>query len=81
MLRMTDPEGDLIDSNSLDNYDHTKDGSTVRSLYYSSDGISTFYHGSGIAQYGKVASSGTLEFFSHAYSTARGVTIYSQVVS
>lgn len=78
MLRITDPQGDFIDSNNPKGYDYTQDGSTIRSLYYSSDGISTYVDGGGKSITGKVVSSGTLEFFSHAYSVSRGVTLYSQ---
>lgn len=69
MLRVTDPQGNKIDSN--------KDGQ--RSLYYTSDGISTFRDGSGRAYNpkNKILSSGTIEFFSHAYSDMRGITMYS----
>lgn len=86
MLRVSDPEGDLID-NKIYGADYVndkrKDGTkvknTYRSLYYTSDGISTFRDGSGKSfdPKGKVVSSGTLEFFSHTYSNARGVTLYS----
>lgn len=86
MLRVSDPEGDLID-NKIYGHDYVndiqKDGSkkksTYRSLYYTSDGISTFRDGSGKSfnPKGKVVSSGTIEFFSHAYSRQRGLTLYS----
>lgn len=86
MLRISDPQGDLID-NDIFGYDYLndrqKDGSikqsSWRSLYYSSDGISTFRDGSGknYDYKGRIVSSGTLEFFSHAYSKERGVTLYS----
>lgn len=80
MMRVTDPQGGDIDK--------VPEAGRTRSLYYTSDGISTFRDGSG--KYynpdkngihhnpeGKVVASGTLEFFSHEYSTARGVTIYA----
>lgn len=69
LIRITDPQGNKIDYN--------KEG--MRSLYYTSDGISTFKDGSGRAYNpkAKIISSGTIEFFSHAYSSTRGVTIYS----
>lgn len=69
MVRVTDPQGNKIDSD--------KDG--MRSLYYTSDGISTFKDGSGRAYNpkAKIISSGTIEFFSHAYSSTRGITMYA----
>lgn len=86
MLRISDPEGDLIDTD-IYGFDHVndrqKDGTfkrnTWRGLYYTSDGISTFRDGSG-KNYdwkGRVVSSGTIEFYSHAYSKQRGITLYS----
>lgn len=86
MLRVSDPEGDLIDDKiyGVDYVNDTqKDGTviqnTYRSLYYTSDGISTFRDGSGktFDPKGRVVSSGTIEFFSHAYSNGRGITLYS----
>ncbi|WP_239704827.1 tail fiber domain-containing protein [Mammaliicoccus sp. E-M24] len=86
MLRISDPQGDLID-NKIYGHDYIndvrKDGtkvkSTYRSLYYTSDGISTYRDGSGktFDPKGRVVSSGTIEFFSHAYSNGRGLTLYS----
>ncbi|MDT0700447.1 tail fiber domain-containing protein [Staphylococcus chromogenes] len=81
MVRISDPQGALIDYPEIsgtNNPDGTP-SSTWRSLYYTSDGISTYRDGSGkIANpQGKVISSGTIEFFSHAYSKNRGVTVYS----
>ncbi|WP_239740256.1 tail fiber domain-containing protein [Mammaliicoccus sp. P-M59] len=86
MLRISDPQGDLID-HKVYGYDYVndtrKDGTkvknTYRSLYYTSDGISTFRDGSGKSfdPKGRVVSSGTIEFFSHAYSNGRGLTLYS----
>lgn len=81
MLRISDPQGALIDYPELADTispDNTT-SSTWRSLYYTSDGISTFRDGSGKISdpQGRVISSGTIEFFSHAYSKNRGVTIYS----
>lgn len=86
MVRISDPKGDLIDNETY-GYDFVndlqKDGTrqynTWRSLYYSSDGISTFRDGSGknYDHKGRIVSSGTIEFFSHAYSKARGLTMYS----
>lgn len=69
MVRVTDPQG-----NKIDNY-----GEGMRSLYYTSDGISTFKDGSGRAYNpkAKIISSGTIEFFSHAYSSRRGITMYA----
>lgn len=86
MLRISDPKGDLIDSGKYGTdytIDYDKNGKkfigTVRSLYYTSDGISTFRDGSGKSfnKDGKVVSSGTIEFFSHEYSKGRGLTLYS----
>ena len=85
MVRISDPQGDLIDSTKDKDYRYDIDVngkrvySTVRSLYYSSDGISTYRDGSGKAfnKDGKVVSSGTIEFFSHEYSRSRGLTLYS----
>ncbi|MEJ7218487.1 tail fiber domain-containing protein [Staphylococcus gallinarum] len=86
MVRVSDPKGELIDS-GMYGHDYTtginKDGKKVtnysRSLYYTSDGISTYRDGSGKSfnPTGKVMSSGTIEFFSHEYSKARGITLYS----
>lgn len=85
MLRISDPKGDLVDSTKDRDYRYDIDVngkrvySTVRSLYYSSDGVSTYRDGSGKAfnKEGKVVSSGTIEFFSHEYSRSRGLTLYS----
>lgn len=85
MLRISDPQGDLVDSTKDRDYRYDIDVngkkvySTVRSLYYTSDGISTYRDGSGKAfnKEGKVVSSGTIEFFSHEYSRSRGLTLYS----
>ncbi len=83
MLRITDPEGDLIDSNVY-GYDYTKDWNdhsnpNARSLYYTSDGISTYRDGTGkyLSSTSTNVSSGTIEFFSHEYSDSRGLTLYS----
>ncbi|MCE3404760.1 tail fiber domain-containing protein, partial [Staphylococcus aureus] len=83
MLRISDPKGDLVDSTKDRDYRYDIDVngkrvySTVRSLYYSSDGVSTYRDGSGKAfnKEGKVVSSGTIEFFSHEYSRSRGLTL------
>ncbi|WP_053038006.1 tail fiber domain-containing protein [Staphylococcus haemolyticus] len=85
MLRISDPQGDLVDSTKDRDYRYDIDVngkkvySTVRSLYYTSDGISTYRDGSGKAfnKEGKIVSSGTIEFFSHEYSRGRGLTLYS----
>ena len=85
MVRISDPQGDLIDSTKDKDYRYDIDVngkrvySTVRSLYYSSDGVSTYRDGTGKAfnKDGKVVSSGTIEFFSHEYSRSRGLTLYS----
>lgn len=86
MVRVSDPKGELIDS-GVYGHDYTKgvdkDGKKVtnysRSLYYTSDGVSTYRDGSGKSfnPDGKVMSSGTIEFFSHEYSKSRGITLYS----
>lgn len=81
-MQMTDPKGDLIDSATLDfwNDHNTK---VARSLYYTSDGISTYRDGTGKytvgdgSGTGNYVASGTLEFFSHEYSKTRGVTLLS----
>lgn len=84
MLRIADPKGDYIDSgvygiDYLNKVDKNGNKSSYRTLYYSSDGISTYKDGSGKSfnPKGKIVSSGTIEFFSHAYSKARGLTLYS----
>lgn len=84
MLRIADPKGDYIDSgiygiDYLNKVDKNGNKSSYRTLYYSSDGISTYKDGSGKSfdPKGKIVSSGTIEFFSHAYSNARGLTLYS----
>lgn len=78
MLRVADPKGNLID-NKIYGHDYVNTTGESRSLYYTSDGISTFKDGSGKAfdPKGKVISSGTIEFFSHTYSNSRGLTLYS----
>lgn len=80
MLRAHDPMGAYIDAKVNGQRDYTNGGRTKgRTLYYSSDGISTFRDGSGKTYdpKGKVISSGTIEFFSHTYSKGRGLTLYS----
>lgn len=80
MLRAHDPMGAYIDAKVNGQTDYTNGGKTKgRTLYYSSDGISTFRDGSGKTYdpKGKVVSSGTIEFFSHTYSKGRGLTLYS----
>src|SRR5699024_6242269 len=49
-----------------------RNDSQNRSLYYSDFGISTYVDGEGDGD-----ASGTLSFFDHTYSTARGITMHS----
>lgn len=81
-IRMTDPEGDLIDKEISGDFKYYNDQESklARSLYYTPDGISTYRDGAGIYTKGgskSYVASGTLEFFSHEYGRYRGVTLMS----
>lgn len=85
MMRITDPKGDLIDKDSSNSYNYWNDQETklARSLYYTSDGISTYRDGTGKyttgdgSGTGHYVASGTIEFWSHEYSKVRGLTMMS----
>lgn len=84
-MQMTDPKGDLIDKDIFDTTMYWGDHSSklARSIYYTSDGISTFRDGTGKyttgdgSGTGNYVASGTLEFHSHEFSKARGITMMS----
>lgn len=85
MMRMSDPQGDEIDKDKSASWQYWNDQESKlqRSLYYTSDGISTYKDGTGKyttgdgSGTGNNVASGTIEFWSHEYSTTRGLTLYS----